>query len=94
MNSLDTNRKTAFFTLMDVESKKSYSNIALNHHIKLSRPNSQAFVRELTYGVLENKMLLDHIIDQLASSGIEKIKTADRDTAHGHLSAQVYGFRA
>ena len=74
---MDTNRKTAFFTLMDVESKKSYSNIALNHHIKLSRPNSQAFVRELTYGVLENKMLLDHIIDQLASSGIEKIKTAD-----------------
>lgn len=77
MISLDINRKTAFFTLMDVESKKSYSNIALNHHIKLSRPNSPAFVRELTYGVLENKMLLDHIIDQLVPSGIEKVKPQD-----------------
>ncbi len=74
---MDVNRKTAFFALYDVENKKSYSNIALNHHIKCSHPGSPAFVRELTYGVLENKMLLDHIIGQLVPSGVDKVKTAD-----------------
>ena len=75
---MDINRKTAYATLMDVETKKSYSNLALNHQIKINRPDSQGFVRELVYGVLENKLLLDHYIDQLTSSGVEKIKPSDR----------------
>ena len=74
---MDVNRRTAYFTLSDVETKKSYSNIALNHHIKCGRPSSPAFVRELTYGVLENKVLLDYIIGQLVPSGGEKIKQPD-----------------
>ena len=52
---MDINRKTAYHTLMDVESKKAYSNLALNHQIRVCRPNSPAFVRELVYGVLERK---------------------------------------
>lgn len=75
---MDANRKTAYLTLMDVESKKSYSNIAMNHQIICNKPNSQAFVRELVYGVLENKMLLDHYIDQLVSSGAASLKASDR----------------
>lgn len=74
---MDNNRKTAYFTLIDVESKKSYSNMALNHHIKCSKPNSPAFVRELVYGVLENQKLLDYIIEKLVPSGVAKIKTND-----------------
>jgi len=74
---MDINRKTAYYTLLDVESKKSYSNIALNHHIICGKPNSPAFVRELVYGVLENKILLDFIIDQLVPSGASKIKISD-----------------
>jgi len=74
---MDMNRKTAYYTLMDVETKKAYSNIVLNHHIICRKPSSPAFVRELVYGVLENKMLLDHVIDKLADQGIEKIKTSD-----------------
>lgn len=74
---MDNNRKTAYFTLLDVESKKSYSNISLNHHIICGKPSSQAFVRELVYGVLENKMLLDYIIDHLVPSGVEKLKASD-----------------
>ena len=74
---MDVNRKAAYFTLVDVETKKSFSNIALNHHIKLSKPNSPGFVRELVYGVLENKMLLDYIIEQLVPSGTDKIKAPD-----------------
>ena len=57
---------------MDVESKKSYSNIALNHHIICGKPDSPAFVRELVYGVLKNKYLLDHIIDHFVASGAAK----------------------
>lgn len=74
---MDSNRKTAYYTLMDVESKKSYSNIALNHHIICGKPDSPAFVRELVYGVLENKYLLDHIIDHFVSTGAAKLRNSD-----------------
>ena len=52
---MDINRKTAYLALMDVESRKAYSNLAINHQIALNKPGSPAFVRELVYGVLENK---------------------------------------
>lgn len=74
---MDANRKTAYYTLMDVELKKSYSNIALNHHIICGKPDSPAFVRELVYGVLENKLLIDNIINHFVTNGIEKIKNSD-----------------
>lgn len=75
---MDANRKTAYLTLMDVESKKSYSNIALNHQIICNKPSSQGFVRELVYGVLENKMLLDYYIDQLVATGARSLRPGDR----------------
>ncbi len=71
---MDINRKTAFQVLMDVETKSAYSNIALNHRIIVNKPNSQAFVRKLVYGVLEKKYFLDYIIDNLADKGVSKIK--------------------
>lgn len=74
---MDVNRKTAYNTLLSVESKKSYSNIELNHQIKCSKPNSPAFVRELVYGVLENKMLLDYVIDKLIPRDVKKVKLSD-----------------
>lgn len=75
---MDINRKVAYLALMDVESKKSYSNLALNHHILIHKPDSPAFVRELAYGVLENKMLIDHYIDQLVQTGVASLKASDR----------------
>ncbi|MDD4564271.1 MAG: 16S rRNA (cytosine(967)-C(5))-methyltransferase RsmB [Eubacteriales bacterium] len=74
---MDKNRRTAYYTLMDVETRKSYSNIALNHNIKRIRPDSSAFVRELVYGVLENKIYLDYIIGSFLKEPIKKIKTSD-----------------
>lgn len=74
---MDTNRKTAYHTLIDVEAKKSYSNIALNHHIICGKPNSPSFVRELVYGVLENQMLLDYIINHFVETGADKLKVND-----------------
>ena len=74
---MDVNRKTAYLSLVDVESKKAYSNLAINHQVIINKPNSQGFVRELVYGVLENKMLLDHYIDQLVINGIGSLKTPE-----------------
>lgn len=59
---MDDNRKTAYLTLLDVEEKSAYSNLALNHYINQLNPDSPALVRELVYGVIENKYYLDYII--------------------------------
>lgn len=74
---MDINRKTAYLTLKDVEDKKAYSNLALNHKITINKPNSPALVRELVYGVLENKLTLDYYIDQLVRDGIGSLKQAE-----------------
>lgn len=74
---MDINRKAAYLTLLDVESKKAFSNLALNHHMIVNRPDSPGFVRELVYGVLENKMKLDYFIDQLVKTGAKSLKPAE-----------------
>ena len=74
---MDKNRKTAYHVLMDVESKKSYSNLAMNHNIICYRPSKPAFVRELVYGVLENKLLLDYVINKLIPRDVKKVRTND-----------------
>ena len=71
---MDNNRKTAYQTLLDVEAKKAYSNIALNHKIAVNKPGTPAFVRELVYGVLERKLTLDYYIDELLKEGIDSLK--------------------
>ena len=74
---MDINRKTAYLTLIDVESRKAYSNLALNHQIIINKPSSQAFVREIVYGVLEHKLAIDYYLDQLVRNGIENLKAAE-----------------
>lgn len=74
---MDANRKTAYYALLDVEAKKAYSNLALNHHIICGKPDSPAFVRELVYGVLENKLYLDYMIDQFVRTKAEKLKVKE-----------------
>lgn len=74
---MDANRRTAYYTLMDVENKKAYSNLSLNHHIICGKPDNVGFVRELVYGVLENKYYLDYIISKLVKSPNAKIKNSD-----------------
>ena len=74
---MDNNRKTAYLALMDVHSKKAYSNLALNHKVAMHKPNKPAFVRELTYGVLERKLTLDYYIDQMVTDGIDSLKAPE-----------------
>lgn len=74
---MDINRKTAYQTLLDVESKKAYSNIALNHKVYVNKPNSPAFVRQLVYGVLERKMTIDYYLEQFVKDGLESLKNPE-----------------
>lgn len=74
---MDFNRKTAYEVLMDVETNQSYSNLALNNFIEKNQPENPAFVRELVYGVLENRILLDYYLDALIPSGIKKVKSRE-----------------
>jgi 16S rRNA (cytosine967-C5)-methyltransferase len=70
---VDTNRKTAFYILRDVEKKKAYSNISANTHIARQDPSSPSFVRELTFGVLRRKIFLDYVIGLFVRTPIEKM---------------------
>lgn len=75
---MDSGRKTAFQILFEVEKEKAFSNLTANRIIKDNNPENPAFVRELVYGVLENKMLLDYYIDILVPSGIGKVKDREK----------------
>lgn len=75
---MDINRKTAYEVLHAVESRGQYSNIALNSFIKKNRPDSQGFVRELVYGVIENRMYLDYVISKLIRGRLRDVRRQDR----------------
>ena len=71
---MDINRKTALQVLTDVEKNSSYSNISLNRYIKDNEATDPAFVRELVYGVIKNKYLLDHYLKQFIHKGFKKLR--------------------
>ncbi len=75
---MDTNRRTAYFTLSDIESKGAYSNLALKRQITLGKPDSPSFVRQLVYGVLENKLYLDYIIGHYVKTSNEKMRPCEK----------------
>ncbi len=71
---MDPDRRTACLILTDVEVRGAYSNLAVKRRLAEERPPGPAFVRELTYGVLENRMLLDYMIDALIPGDVAKVK--------------------
>lgn len=75
---MDLNRKTAFQVLFEIEKENSYSNLTLNNFINENKPENPAFVRELVYGVLENRMLLDYYLNYLIPSGLNKVKKKEK----------------
>ena len=71
---MDLNRKTAYEILLEVAKNAAYSNLAINRFVRKNAPDKEAFVRELVYGVLENKILLDYYLEELIPSGVKKVK--------------------
>ena len=74
---MDMDRNTAFAVLLDIEKSEAFSNLALNRRIAENQPQNQAFVRELVYGVLKYKLLLDYQLDRLVKTGVRKLKKQD-----------------
>lgn len=71
---MDHNRRTAYDVLFAVEAKGAYSNIALNDAVKRRSPQDEAFVRNLVYGALENRIYLDYKLSKLVKSGLKKVR--------------------
>lgn len=74
---MDINRKIAYRVLMDIEEKQAYSHLALNYHLSVGRPTAEAFIRKLVYGVLENKIFLDHILRHFLDEPLERLQASE-----------------
>ncbi|WFA09813.1 16S rRNA (cytosine(967)-C(5))-methyltransferase RsmB [Tissierella sp. Yu-01] len=70
-------REIALNTLLDIDKNKSYSNLSISKHIsgELSQQDEN-FIRELVYGVLENKSYIDHILSKVSKVKLKKIHPA------------------
>lgn len=71
---MDCNRRTTYSVLFEIEKNQAYSNLELNRQIGLQNPDNPAFVRELVYGVLENRIYLDYLLAHLIPKGLSGIK--------------------
>ncbi len=68
-----SDREIAYQILLEIETKGAYSNIELKNAMLKGNIDSEPFVRELVYGVIENKLYLDYILDQLIDKGIKSV---------------------
>lgn len=67
-------REIAFKVLYEINEKKAYSNISLNRNIDYSLSTiDNLFIREIVYGVLENRLFLDWIIKKFSKIKFNKI---------------------
>lgn len=67
-------RKIAVEILVSVDEFKAFSNIELNKRLKVVKDiRDENFIRELVYGVLENKLYIDNIIKKFSKTKIHKI---------------------
>lgn len=67
-------REIALEILLDIELNKAFSNISIRKHIPDEIDSKdESLIRELVYGVLENKILIDEIISKSSKIKIKKI---------------------
>jgi 16S rRNA (cytosine967-C5)-methyltransferase len=75
---VNTDRRTAFLILREIETNGAYSNLATNKFLKGTDVYSVAFVRELVYGILRQQILLDFNINRLLRKPGSKLKPNER----------------
>ena len=68
-------RNLAYKVLFDIEKNQNYSNMAINKHFKDCNLDNRdrGFATEIIYGVVENKIYLDYIIDKLSKIKSNKL---------------------
>ncbi len=69
-------RNIAYKVLFDIEKNKKYSNISLDYYLKGSDLDDlqRGFATELVYGVLENRIFLDGIINRHSKIKVKKMQ--------------------
>lgn len=68
-------REIALNILIDINSKGAYSNYSINKYLKeKSNTKDENLVREIVYGVIENRLYLDYIISKVSKIKLKKIQ--------------------
>lgn len=69
-------RETALKILNEVTDQNAYSNLSINKNIdKTTTDQDAALIREIVYGVLENKIYIDYVIRSFSSVRLKKISS-------------------
>ena len=71
---IDLDREAAFKALLAIERDGSYSNLELSKMLASDGLSNKGFIREIVYGVTENKIYLDYILDKFIKKGASKTK--------------------
>ncbi len=61
---MDKDRRLAYLILKETEEKETWSSLAVGKSLERGTADSEAFIRELVYGVIRNKTLLDYNINR------------------------------
>lgn len=71
---IDLDREAACKALLAIERDGSYSNLELSKMLASDGISNKGFIREIVYGVTENKIYLDYILDKFIKKGAAKTK--------------------
>ena len=71
---IDLDREAAFKALLAIERDGSYSNLELSKMLASDELSNKGFIREIVYGVTENKIYMDYILDKFIKKGAAKTK--------------------
>ena len=71
---IDFDREAAYKALLAIERDGSYSNLELSKLLASDDLSNKGFIREIVYGVTENKIYLDYILDKFIKKGAAKTK--------------------
>ncbi|WDV47640.1 16S rRNA (cytosine(967)-C(5))-methyltransferase RsmB [Clostridiaceae bacterium M8S5] len=67
-------RYIAINILKNINEEKAYSNIEVNKNIKSAKNQlDEGLIREIVYGVIQNKIMIDYIISKFSKTKIKKI---------------------
>lgn len=71
---IDLDREAAFKVLLAIERDGSYSNLELSKMLASDELSNKGFIREIVYGVTENKIYLDYILGKFIKKSAAKTK--------------------
>ena len=71
---IDLDREAAYKALLAIERDGSCSNLELSKMLASDGLSNKGFIREIVYGVTENKIYLDYILDKFIKKGASKTK--------------------